>query len=145
MAQNDPLKCQDWLKFRLKISISEVIHRPLELTIHPNVGLLSPKTMSKHFLNNSRTTLKKSQKCPKNTPHHHHHPPPLTQPALRALLFRATARPQRREEGCHILSFWAENKPESGPFKANYNAQTLPEQLPYHYWKFQKTGFLTPN
>merc|ERR1711955_85642 len=35
---------------------------PLELKIHPKVGLLRSKTMPKHFLHNSKTTLKKSRK-----------------------------------------------------------------------------------
>ena len=51
-----------WAKFGQKISIFKVIYKPFELKIHPKVSLLSPKTMPKHFLNYSKTTLKKSQK-----------------------------------------------------------------------------------
>ena len=58
-----------------KIPIFGVIYQPLELKIHPQVGLLRSKTMPKHFPNNSRKTLKKSrkrffrpQKCSKITP-----------------------------------------------------------------------------
>ena len=50
------------VKFWPKISIFGVIYKPLELKIHPKVGLLRPKTMLKNFLNDSKTTLKKSRK-----------------------------------------------------------------------------------
>ena len=51
-----------WAKFWPKFSIFKVICQPFELKIHPKVGLLSPKTMPKHFLNYTKTTLKKSKK-----------------------------------------------------------------------------------
>ena len=44
-----------------KISILEVIYLPCELKIHPKVGPLRLKTKPKHFLNKSKTTLKKSR------------------------------------------------------------------------------------
>ena len=62
MVKNDPSKPPKWAKFWSKISIIGVIYRPLELKIPPKVGLLRSKTMPKHFLNNSKTTLKKSRK-----------------------------------------------------------------------------------
>ena len=62
MVKNDPSKLPKWAKFWPKISIIGVIYRPLELKIHPKVGLLRSKTMPKHFLNNSKTTLKTSRK-----------------------------------------------------------------------------------
>ena len=62
MVKNDPSKLPKWAKFWPKISIIGVIYRPLGLKIPPKVGLLSSKTMPKRFLNNSKTTLKKSRK-----------------------------------------------------------------------------------
>ena len=62
MVQNDPSKPPKWAYFWSKISIFGVIYQPLELKIHPKVGLLRPKTMPKHFLNNSKKTSKKSRK-----------------------------------------------------------------------------------
>jgi len=50
------------LKFWPKISIFWVIYKPLGLKKHPKLGLLRPTTMLKNFLNNSKTTLKKSRK-----------------------------------------------------------------------------------
>ena len=61
MVENDPWKRQKWANFWSKISILGVIYQPFELKIHPKVGLLRPKTMPKHILNNSKTTLKKSR------------------------------------------------------------------------------------
>ena len=73
--KNDPSERTKWAKFWPKISIFGVIYQPFKLKIHPKVGLLRPKTMPKHFLNNSKTTLKKSRirlfwppKWPKMTP-----------------------------------------------------------------------------
>ena len=62
MVKNYPSKLPKWAKFWSKISIFGVIYRPLELKIPPKVGLLRSKTMPKHFLNNSKTTLEKSRK-----------------------------------------------------------------------------------
>ena len=62
MVKNDPSKQPKWAKFWPKISIFGVIYRPLELKIHPRVGPLRPKTKPKHFLKNSKTSLKKPRK-----------------------------------------------------------------------------------
>ena len=62
MVKNDPSKPPKWANFWQKISIFGVINGPLELKMHPKVGLLRPKTMPKQFLNNSKKTLKKSRK-----------------------------------------------------------------------------------
>ena len=62
MVKNDLSKQPKWAKFWPKNSIFGVIYRPLELKIHPRVGPLRPKTKPKHFLNKSKTTLKKSRK-----------------------------------------------------------------------------------
>ena len=71
MDKNDPSKPP---YFRAKISIfGVVIYQPLELKIHPKVGLLRSKTMPKYFLNNSKTTSKKSRKLifrPPKWPNH---------------------------------------------------------------------------
>ena len=40
------------------MSIFGVIYQPLELKIHPKVGLLRSKTMPEHFLKNSKKKLK---------------------------------------------------------------------------------------
>ena len=48
--------------FNRKFQIFGAIYQPLELKIYPNVGLLMPKIMLKHFLNYSETTLNKSRK-----------------------------------------------------------------------------------
>ena len=61
MVKNDPSKRPKWANFWPKISIFGVIYQPFKLKIHPKVGLLRPKTMPKHFLNNSKTTLEKSR------------------------------------------------------------------------------------
>ena len=61
MVKNDPWKRQKWANFWSEISIFWVIYQLFELKIHPKVGLLRPKTMSKHILNNSKTTLKNSR------------------------------------------------------------------------------------
>ena len=61
MVKNDPSNPPKWAQFWPKISILGVIYRPLELKIHPKVGPLRPKTKPKHFLNKSKTTLKKSR------------------------------------------------------------------------------------
>ena len=54
---------QNGSNFWKKISIFNVIYRPLELEIHPEVGFLKPKTMTKHFfLNNFKTILKNQRK-----------------------------------------------------------------------------------
>ena len=57
---------QIWLlktaKFWSKISIFGVNYQPLESKIYPKVGLLRPKTMPKHFVNNSEKPSKKSRK-----------------------------------------------------------------------------------
>ena len=45
-----------------EIFILGVIYQPFELKIPPKLGLLKSKTMPKHFLNNSKTTSKKSRK-----------------------------------------------------------------------------------
>ena len=58
MAKNDPSERPKWANFWPKTLIFEVIYGPLELKIHSKVGLFRPKTMPKHFLNNSKTTLK---------------------------------------------------------------------------------------
>ena len=56
-GQNDNLECQKFVKFRAKISIGEVIYKPLELKIHSKLGHLRPKTIQtiqtipKHFQN----------------------------------------------------------------------------------------------
>ena len=44
----------------------------------------------------------------------------------------------------HIATFRAENKPKSGPFQAENNAQTTSKQLQNKFQKVQKTWFLTP-
>ena len=62
MAKNDPSKRSKWAFFSPKISNIGVIYRPFKLKKPPKVGLSRSKTMPKHFLNNSKTTLKKSRK-----------------------------------------------------------------------------------
>ena len=62
MAKNDPSIWPKWPNFWPKISNIGVIYRPLELKLHPKVGLLRSKTMPKRFPNNSKTTSKKSRK-----------------------------------------------------------------------------------
>ena len=52
--------------------------------------------------------------------------------------------PQNFDVIGQILTFCAENKPESGTFKAKNNAQTTPEQLQTNFQKVQKTTFLAP-
>ena len=58
MAKNYPSKRPKWANFWQKISIFGVFYEPLELKINLKVGLLRPKTMPEHFLNNSKTTEK---------------------------------------------------------------------------------------
>ena len=62
MVKSYPSKLPKLANFSSKISIFGIIYRPLELKIPPKVGILRSKTMPKHFLNNSRTTSKKSRK-----------------------------------------------------------------------------------
>ena len=62
MVKNEPSKPQKWANFWQKISIFGVIYWPLEMKIHTKVGLLRSKKMPKHFLNSSKTSLKKSRK-----------------------------------------------------------------------------------
>ena len=61
-----PPKWSKWpskrAKFWPKILILEVIYRPFELKINLKVRLERPKIMPKQFLNNSKTTFKKSKK-----------------------------------------------------------------------------------
>ena len=57
-----PSKPPKWANICPKISIFGIIYQPLELKIQPKVGLLRLKIMLKHFLNNSKTSLKKSRK-----------------------------------------------------------------------------------
>ena len=82
MAKNDLLKCQKCVTFWLKISILEVIYRPLELKNNPKVDPLRPKRMPKLFKNNFQITLKNIKVSPKNTPRPSTNPPslPLTLP-----------------------------------------------------------------
>ena len=44
----------------------------------------------------------------------------------------------------HISTFRTENTTKSGPFKAEYNAQTTSEQVLNNFEKVQNTTFLTP-
>ena len=62
MVKNDPSKPPKWANFWPKISIFGVIYQPLELKIHPKVGILRSETMPKQFPNNS----KKTSKSPEN-------------------------------------------------------------------------------
>ena len=62
MVKNDPSNRPKWANFWPKISIFGVIYQPLELKIHPKVGLIKAETMPKHFPNKSKKTLKKSRK-----------------------------------------------------------------------------------
>ena len=121
------------VKFWPKISIFEPICQTLEVKIHLKLGLLGPKTMPKYFINNSRTTLKKSRKW----------------------LFRPPKWSKLRSQNGQILTknldfqgqlstFWAENTPKNGPFKSKNNALTNPEQLLNNFPKVQKTTFLPP-
>ena len=75
IAKNDTSNRPKWAIFWPKTAIIGVIYRPFELKIHPKVGLFRSKTMPKNFLNNSKTTLRKSRnrlfwppKLPKMTP-----------------------------------------------------------------------------
>ena len=44
----------------------------------------------------------------------------------------------------HLLTFGAENKTKSWPFKTENNAQTLPKQLENNFVKVHKTIFFEP-
>ena len=62
MVKNDPSNRPKWANFWPKILIFGVIYQPLELKIHPKVGLIKAETMPKHFPNKSKKTLKKARK-----------------------------------------------------------------------------------
>ena len=62
MEKNDRSNRPKWSKFWHKISILEVYYRPFEVKILPKADLLRSKTNPKHFLNNSKTTSKKSER-----------------------------------------------------------------------------------
>ena len=92
--------------------------------------------MPKYFLNDSRKTLKKSQKpffwsrkCSKMTHQMTEFGKILT---------------KNFDFGGHISTFRAKNTPKSGPSKSKNNALTNPEQLQNNFPKVQKTTFLTP-
>ena len=73
MVKNDPSNRPKWANFWPKILIFGVIYQPLELKIHPKVGLIKAQTMPKHFPNKSKKTSKKSRKrffLPPKWPNH---------------------------------------------------------------------------
>ena len=104
--------------------------------MHPKVGLLSTKIMPKHFLNNSKTTLKKSRKRLFRPPKW----PKMTPQTAKMSLFLTEYFDFRG----HLSTFRAEKTPKSRPFKVENNAQTLPKQLQNNFEKVEKTTFSTP-
>ena len=88
---------------------------------------LRPKTMPKHYINNSEKTLKKSRKRlfdPKNG-----------QKWPIKMVKMSTYLTENLNYRGHLWTFEAENTPKSGPFKVENNAQTLPKQLQNNFEK----------
>ena len=132
-CQNDPLKSQKLVNFWPKISIIEVIYRPLELKIHQMWAIEDWE----EWRNTSYTTPKQLWERPAND-----FVPQIGQ-----------KRPSQKSKVGHILfenfdfsvHFWtfgAENNPKVGLFKNN--TQTLPKQLQNNFNKVQKTKFSPP-
>ena len=99
-------------------------------------SVLTLETMPKHFLNYSKSTLKKSKKrlfWPQNGQKW-----PLKSAKMSNFLT------ENFDFWGYLNTFWAENTPKSRPFKVENNAQTLPKQLQNNFEKVQKTTFSTP-
>ena len=119
-------------KFCSNFSIFGFIYRPLEVKIHPKVGLSRSKTMPKRFLKN----FEKVQKTTLSTPKIVKNDPSKRQKWAKfwskILIFGYIYRPFELKYN-QKLGFQTQN-----------NAQTVPKQLPINFEKVQKTTFSTP-
>ena len=94
------------------------------------------KTMPKQFLNNSKTTLKRSSI-------RLFQPPNCQKVTISKVKNGSNFDRNLRFRGL-LSTFSAENTPKRGTFQTKNNAQTIPKQLLNNFEKVQNTIFSTP-